>query len=220
MKQLTTENIASIIQTTNENFLNLMFVLAGDDIKENAENGHTGSNDFLNRMFVMTEDDIKGNSENRYECFGIVIPDDLYILQQYVARWFHSITEESISVKEYMDHNRPLLDATFRTALRTHMRQLDNEVIRTLIQTGTSDFLNTMFVLSENDIVNDNGEYRFECFGIVIPDDMLQQYMDRWLDCMTKTDSVMEFVGVNRSSMNIILQTEWEAYMNQMDSDK
>ncbi|CAC5360488.1 unnamed protein product [Mytilus coruscus] len=283
MKQLNRKEIISLIQTGSSDFLNTLFVMTEDDIKENTENQidcfgivvpddilqqyierwllhlserpqtnrlidenrllinvtfftglqtfirhlntgqitffiQTGSNDFLNRMFVMTEDDIKGNSKNRYECFGIVIPDDVFLLQQYIKRWFHSVTEAD-SVKEHMEVNRPLLNGSFRTALCTHIRQLDTDEIRSLIQTGTSDFLNTMFVLTENDIVNDNGEYRFECFGIVIPDDLLQQYIDRWLDCMTKTDSVREFVGVNRSYMNVILQTECEVYMNKMNSD-
>ncbi|CAC5360487.1 unnamed protein product [Mytilus coruscus] len=192
MKQLNTEQIAFFIQT--------------------------GSTDFLNAMFVMTEDDIKDDGGNRYEWFGIVIPDDFLLLQQYIDRWFQSVTE-AISVKEYMNVNRPLMNATFRTALRTYMSQLDIEEIGILIRTGSGDFLNTMFVLTENDIFNDN-KYRFECFGIIIPDDLLQQYIERWLDCMTKTESVMEFVGGNRSSMNVLLQTELEPYMNQINSEK
>ncbi|VDI42562.1 Hypothetical predicted protein [Mytilus galloprovincialis] len=284
LRQLNPEKIVSLILECEGDYLNKMFVMTDDDIKENAEDRYecfgivipddmlqqyierwflhlsnrphtksfldgnrlvinvtfctafrtfmkqlnteqiayfiqTGSTDFLNTMFVMTENDIKDDGGNRYEWFGIVIADDLLLLQQYIERWFKSVTE-AISVKEYMNANRPLTNATFRTALRTYMSLLDTEEIGTLICTGSSDFLNTMFVLTEIDIVNDNAKYRFESFGIVIPDDILQQYIDRWLDCMTKTDSVMEFVSVNRSSMSFILQTELDPYMNQIYSEK
>ncbi|VDI28090.1 Hypothetical predicted protein, partial [Mytilus galloprovincialis] len=279
LKQLNQKKIASLILEVDGNYLNKMFVMTEDDINENAVNLYErfgivipdemlqqyierwflhlfdrpqtksfldgnrllmnatfctafrnfikqlnreqiayfiqkGSKDFINTMFVMTEDDIKDDGANRYEWFGIVIPDDLLLLQQYIERWFKSVTEAN-SVKVYMNANRLLTNATFRTALHTYMSLLDTDEIESLIRTGSSDFLNTMFVLMENDIVSEHAYYRFESFGIVIPDDMLQQYIERWMDCMKKTNSVMEFVGVNRSSMSNILQTELEPYMTE-----
>ncbi|CAG2198729.1 unnamed protein product [Mytilus edulis] len=160
----------------------------------------------------MTEDDIRDNAVNRYETFGIVISDDEYVFQQYIERWFECLTEAD-SVKECINANRSVLDVSFRTALRTYIKQQDKEEIQSLIQTGSSDFLNTMFVLTDNEKVIDNEDNQFECFGIFIPVDLLEEYITRWIDCMTKADSMMEFVRANRSSMNILLQSYLEAYI-------
>ncbi|CAG2198755.1 unnamed protein product [Mytilus edulis] len=279
MRNLTTDRVVSSIQAGNKYFLNRMFFMTEKDIENNSGNRHkyfgiviqdhdpfllqqyidrwfntltkddsvnecinanqplinatcctalqtfitkltteridsiiqSGSTDFLNRMFVMTEEDIKNSSGNRYERFGIVIPDDPILLQQYIETWIDKLTHSN-SVRECITANRPMMNSTFQTAMRTFMSQLDTEEIRTIIQTGSSDFLNTMFVLTENEIVID-ADNQFESFGIVIPDDMLQQYTERWLDCMKKVNSVMEFVSANRSSMSVILQSELAAYI-------
>ncbi|CAG2198311.1 unnamed protein product [Mytilus edulis] len=176
------------------------------------------SDDFINTMFVMTEDDIKDNGGNRYEWSCIVIPADIPMLQQYIERWFRSMKVAG-SVKEYMNANRQLTNANFRTALRTYISQLDTEEIKYLFISGSSDFLNTMFVLTENDIESDHAYYRFESFGIVIPDDILQLYTRIWMYHMKKADALIEFVGANRS-MSVIMQTELEPYINQINLEK
>ncbi|XP_071139683.1 uncharacterized protein [Mytilus edulis] len=159
MRQLPTETIASIIQTSKDNF--------------------------FNRMFVMTEDDIIDNSENQYKCFGIVIPYDL--LQQYIQRWFDHFTNAR-RVDEAIHKNRLFFNVSFRCALRNYMRQLPTEKIASIIQTSKNKLLNQIFVMTEEDII-DNAENRYECIGIVIPDELLQQYCQRWLDELTKTKS-------------------------------
>ncbi|CAG2197194.1 unnamed protein product [Mytilus edulis] len=162
MKQLSTEQIASIIQTANYEYINL--------------------------MFVMSEEDINDNPENRYECFGIVIPDDL--LQQYINRWFDVSTK--MYFQSVIDKNRLMINVKFRSALRTYIQQLTTENIAFIIQTADADFLNTMSVMTEEDI-NDNSVNRYECFCIPIPDQLLEQYIVKWLECLTKNLVFREF---------------------------
>lgn len=117
-------------------------------------------------MFVVTEADIKENVENRYECSNIVIPDDL--LLQYIVIFFYSLTTAD-SVEIIIDTNRCFFNNTFRVALKTYMKQLTRVEIRNLIQTGGTDFVKTLFVMTEDDI-EENTDNRYGCFGIVITD--------------------------------------------------
>lgn len=69
------------------------------------------------------------------------------------------------------DKCRLWANVAFRTALRTYTNQINTET-----QTESKDFINRMFVMSEKDI-RCNAKYTYECFGIVIPIDILQQYI-------------------------------------------
>lgn len=151
MIQLSTEKIFSIIQTA------------------------TG--DFLNEMFVMTEKDINGIAKEQNECFGIVIPDNM--LHQYIKRWFNHLTKTNL-LKKFLNKSRPLMNVTFLSTVRTYMKQLNNEKIASLIEDVNSDFLNIIFVMTEDEI-KDNAENRYEYLGIVIHKELLLQYIIRWM---------------------------------------
>ncbi|CAG2222568.1 unnamed protein product [Mytilus edulis] len=264
MKQLNNENIAYLIKAANSDFVDIIFVMREDEIKDNAENRYEcfgiviphellvqylcrwidltlliaysvreyiddnrsfmnltfnscirilmraqfteyyqyyiqlENMDILNSMFVMTEEDIMNRSGSRHECIGVIIRDDL--IQPYIRKWFEYVTNAD-SVKEYMNANRPLKNTTFKTALRTFLRQLDRYNIENLIQTGSSTFVYTMFVMTAVDF-KDNAENRLECFGIVIPCDLLMQYIARLFDGLTKTDGVKKSIYTNRCFMN------------------
>ncbi|CAC5380298.1 unnamed protein product [Mytilus coruscus] len=281
IKQLTHGKIRNLIQTGSRDFVNTMFVMTEDDIKENTVNRlecfgivvvddmlqqyferwfdsvtrtesvkedmnvnrilmnatgkaamqhyirrinekrigtliQIGNRDFFNTMFVVTEDDIKDNADNRYECFGIIIPADL--LEQYIGRLVDGLTKTD-SVKKCLDFNRCFMNVTFRIALQTYMKQLTRGNIANLIQTGSRDFVNTMFVLAEDDIKEDS-ENRQECFGIIMPDDLLHQYIERWFDGMTKTDSAKQYIDENRTFMNSKFQANLDLYINGINLEK
>ncbi|CAG2198754.1 unnamed protein product [Mytilus edulis] len=190
MRQLQTEKIASIIQT------------AGDV--------------FLNTMFVKTDNDIDVNTEKGYKCFSIVIPDDL--LQQYIIKWFGDLTT-SISVKDDITENKLLGNVAFRNAVRNHMNQLTTKQIALIFQTAGNDFFNTMFVRSENNI-KDKVENRHECFGIVIPDDLVQQYIIKWFDQLATSGSVRDAFNENRPLINGTFRCEVRNHMNQQTTEQ
>ncbi|CAC5380301.1 unnamed protein product [Mytilus coruscus] len=189
IKQLNTEKIAYLIQTTSDFFLSSMFVMADDDIKDSAQ--------------------------NRHECFGIVIPDNL--LLQFIDRWFYHLTKSSNSLY-FIRVSRPLMSVTFRTALHTYTTQIKKEAIAPLIQYGDCDLLNSMFVMSDDDI-NDNAENRNECFGVVIPDDLLQKYIEKWFDHLTKNVSPKLYVDRNRLFMNVTFRTALLSYTKQLRTE-
>ncbi|CAG2197195.1 unnamed protein product [Mytilus edulis] len=281
MRHLKTEKIASLIWNANEDFINTMFVMLEEDIKDNAENRYKGfgivipddllqqyierwfelltktnelqkfvdknrpitnvkflttlsnclrklntekiafliwnaDGDFINTMFVVAEEDIQCNAENRYECFGIVIPID--ILQQYIERWFQRLTE-TIDLQKYIDRNRPMKNSTFRNAMCNYMRELNTEKITFLIWNAGGDFINTMFVMAEEDI-KENAENRYECFGIVIPDDLLQQYIERWFERLTKTSGLEKYIDRNRPIKNETFRIALSDYLRKFNTEK
>lgn len=164
-------------------FLDLMKNLSSHEIIELIK---TASTDFLSRMFVMSEVDIHDRFKYKFEqylCFGIILPED--ILHHYLDRCFEmTINGHRCSI---FKSNRLSKNVTFKLAMRTYTRQLDKEQISSLILNGNSDFINKMFVMTENDIENDlcSSLEMFKNVGIVIPDDLIQQYVRRWFECLT-----------------------------------
>ncbi|CAG2198306.1 unnamed protein product [Mytilus edulis] len=198
----------------------------------------TGSSDFLNTMFVITENGSQDMSQKQNERFGIDIPEDL--LQDYIARWFDDLTKhvgrmivrsshvmsylhsgqhKALMLDEFMNENRPLTNPAFRIALRTYMRQLTTVKIASLIHTAEDAFLNTMFVMTENDI-NDKAESRYEWFGIVIPDEILQQYIEKYFDRLTNEYSVVTDIHKNRALKNIKVHTALRTHMKQLTREE
>ncbi|CAG2206133.1 unnamed protein product [Mytilus edulis] len=190
MKQLNTDKIASLIWNTD--------------------------GEFINTMFAMAEEDIKNNTDNRYECFGIVISDDL--LKQYIDRWFERLTKTN-GLEKYIDKNRPMKNVTFRIAFSDYLRKLVIEKIASLIWNADGEFINTMFVMAEEDI-KDNAENRVECFGIVIPGDLLQQYIERLFECLTKTGELENFINNNRPIKNVTFRIAFSDYFRQLNTEK
>ncbi|CAG2222571.1 unnamed protein product [Mytilus edulis] len=197
MKQLTTEQVASIIQT--------------------------GGKDFLNTMIVMAEHDVNDLVGNQNERFGIVIPEGM--VHNYIDRWFNDLTNyvgENIfkddryrinfvlpsslrsrkaatwMLNEFINKNRPLMNPAFRYALCTYIKQLTTEKIASLIHTAKVSFLNTMFVMTQDDI-NDHAKNRYEWFGIVIPDDLLQQYIEKYFNGLTNEFWLVDNIHTNRA---------------------
>ncbi|CAG2206135.1 unnamed protein product [Mytilus edulis] len=202
------------------------------------------NNDFLNKMFVMKKNDIKDLFEyynEEYKCFGIVLPDDM--LQQYIKQWFGALVETK-STHKLMKNNRLFKCVAFRTALKSYMKQLATEHVAYIIQTGSTDFLNTMIVMSEDDI-NDFVKNQNERFCIVIPEGMVHNYIDRWFDDLTKyvgeddswsetynampfsirsreakTRMVTEFINENRPLENLAFRYALRTYINQLTTEK
>lgn len=59
------------------------------------------------------------------------------------------------------------------------MMDINTETIASLIQKGTKDFFYSAFIMTEDDI-KDNARYEYELFGIIIPNELLQTYIERW----------------------------------------
>lgn len=74
------------------------------------------------------------------------------------------------------------------------MNKLD---VENLIKKASSDFISRMLVISELDI-KAQSYWEHECYGIVVPDDSLQMYMERVFNDFTECDCVY----VNRNSGN------------------
>lgn len=182
MKLLNKEQIAYLIKTANSNC--------------------------PNQIFVMTEDDIKYLSENRYESIDVVIRDDL--LQSYIETWFDYVTK-AYDVNSYMNANRLFMNITFKNALSKFIRQLDRENIGYLIRTGSCDFVNTMFVMIEDDI-HEKHDNRFECVGIVIPSKWLHHYIERFFDGLTNSDSVIKSINGNRCLIDVTFWIALKSY--------
>lgn len=147
----------------------------------------------------MTEDDIKDIAEKQYECFGIVILDDM--LQKYIIWWFKHLTKTN-KLTKFLNKSRSLMHVTFLSTVRAYMKQLNNENIASLIKDANSDFLNMIFVMTEVEI-KDNAENRYEYLGIVIPKELLLQYISRSMNLtLSIAHSVKEYIDDNRSFMN------------------
>ncbi|CAG2198759.1 unnamed protein product [Mytilus edulis] len=164
----------------------------------------------------MIEDDIKENAENRIDNVGIVIPDDLF--QQYIERWFDGLVI-SLSVNNYIGVSRCFDNDSFRKSVQIYIMQLTRIKIEKIIHTGSKDFVNTMFVMTE-DYIKEDSENRQDCFGIIIPVDLLQQYIGRLVDVLTKTDSVRKCIDVNRCFMNATFRISLQTYTTQLTSGK
>ncbi|CAG2198315.1 unnamed protein product [Mytilus edulis] len=225
MRQLTTVKIASLIHTAEDAFLNTMFVMTENDINDKAESRYewavrthmkqlttksiasiiqTSYEDFINTMFVMSDEDIKDNAENQHES---IHPEVVQLFDQH-----------GFGRRDMIDRNRPLLNVTFRCALRDYIRQLTTENIASIIQNTHEDFLNLMFVMAEDDI-KENDENRYDCFGIVIPVDMIQQYIQRWFNYLTNTDSVEDMIDRNRPLLNVTFRCALRDYIRQLTTE-
>lgn len=130
--------------------------------------------------------------------FFIVIPHDL--LQQYNERWFECFTETK-QLETYIDKSTSIQNVTFRTACSNYMSQLNSDKIASLIWNADVDFINTMFVMSEED-VKDNDKNRYERFGIIISDDLPQHYIERWYECLTNTRELQKYIEKIRPIKN------------------
>ncbi|CAG2224381.1 unnamed protein product [Mytilus edulis] len=207
MKQLSKVKIASLIQNAVHIFFNTMFVMTEEDIKENAQkkyecfaiviphdqieqyirrwfdylikSKHTSDTSFLLDGFVMTQNDIKYDDYNHFYWFGIVIPDDL--LSLYIQRLFDDLIKTDNPC--YVLHNcRTLTNVAFQSATRTYIRKINNSKIASIMENATGNFINEMFIFKDNDSI-DKFENRYECWYIEIPDDLLQQYIEKTLRC-------------------------------------
>ncbi|CAG2217843.1 unnamed protein product [Mytilus edulis] len=108
----------------------------GEKIKHLIE---FASQDFIDRLCVLTVEEIKDNSKLEFEQYGVVIPEDYRRL--YIARVFDAL-KKSDTTENYLKHNRNNQTKTFQTSLRSFIEQLQEDEIRNLIQTASSNFLN------------------------------------------------------------------------------
>ncbi|VDI42563.1 Hypothetical predicted protein [Mytilus galloprovincialis] len=161
----------------------------------------------------MTEEDIKDNAENQYACIGIVIPDEL--LQQYCQRWLDELTKTK-SIGAAIDENRTMINNIFRNDIRNHLRQLTLDKIALIIQNSSAEFINKMFVMTEQDI-HDNTSKRYKSVGIVIPDNLLQPYIERWLKCLAKTTEFEKYIDENRPLETVEFRAALNDYLSQLN---
>lgn len=100
------------------------------------------------------------------ERYGVYIPTGYMPL--YIRRWFDRM-KKSKDIENYFNRNRNTGTIQFQTALQNLMVHLEDEEIKTLIETTTNDFLHKLFVTTEHDIKLESKKM-YRRYGIVIPE--------------------------------------------------
>lgn len=77
------------------------------------------------------------------------------------------------------------------------MKELSKDNVKRLINQASSDFINRIFVISE-EVIKHESFWEYERYGIVVPKDLLQMYIERVFSDITKS----VYVPVNRNSEN------------------
>ncbi|XP_071139528.1 uncharacterized protein [Mytilus edulis] len=178
-KTLTNREIKTIIKTSCIDFINKMFVLAGKKTKDHTD---------------------------EYMVPYIVIPDDS--INTYMKIIFFHMAKHDC-VEGYLQDNRNKNKKMFRNKLKKHMSDISKTEVIGLIQDSSSDFINRMFVISEENIKNDS-YWEYERYGIIIPEDLLQIYNERVFSDMTKSI----YMPVNRNNGNKLFRDTLYCYTN------
>ncbi|CAG2189846.1 unnamed protein product [Mytilus edulis] len=167
--------------------------------------------DFIYELCVLTAKAIQDHSDGEPEHY-IVIPDDCTAI--YIKRIFDHVAK-SDCVEECLQGNRNNRNETFYSKLFIHMNELNRDEVERLIHQASSDFVNRIFVISEKDI-NHESCWEYERYGIVVPEDLLQIYIERVFSDMTQ--SVHE--PVNRNSGNKTFRDTLYSYINSFSEDE
>ncbi|VDI42565.1 Hypothetical predicted protein [Mytilus galloprovincialis] len=167
---------------------------------------------FVRERFVVTKD-------NESEQHFIPISDDK--LQMYMTRVFDDMVS-SCDVNTNIVENRNLKNTKLCTLFHDFMRNLNNHDITTLLETASTNFLNVMFVMRDTDI-KDEVENRFgeyQNFSIILPDDLVQQYIYRWFGDLTKTNSTKKHFEDNRLLKSVTFRKALNSFMIQINPDR
>ncbi|CAC5399266.1 unnamed protein product [Mytilus coruscus] len=165
--------------------------------------------DFINKFFIIAA---KGTKDHSDEGLSIVIPDELTPI--YIKRIFDHISANEC-VEACLQDNRNKKNEMFYTRLLIYMKELSKDNVKRLMDQASSDFINRMFVLSEEDI-KDESYWEYERYGIVVPEDLLQMYIERVFSDMIKS----VYISVNRNSKNKTFRDTLYSYTSSFSETK
>ncbi|VDI03767.1 Hypothetical predicted protein [Mytilus galloprovincialis] len=182
------------------------------------------SSDFVRGMFVMNKNDIHSVCDKEYcdfECpehhkypyVGIILAPDHF--PEYIERIFVDMTN-SDDVRNYTLQCRNSRNDAFRSALLTLLTNFSSAQLKQQIQKASFSFVQVMFVITVEDI-NKMSPHVYMRYGIVIPGDVIQVYIERVFDDMTKSGDVEEYIKRIRNRNNKIFQTKLLEHMQQLD---
>ncbi|CAC5399262.1 unnamed protein product [Mytilus coruscus] len=103
----------------------------------------------------------------------------------------------------------------FHSQLSNFMKGTNINAFKKLINHASSDFINRRFVMSAVDI-RDDSYWKYERYGIIVHNELLQMYIQRVFSDMTQS----EYVPVNRNSENKTFRENLNSYINALPEDK
>ncbi|CAC5399270.1 unnamed protein product [Mytilus coruscus] len=166
---------------------------------------------FINKMFVIKAKESKYDITEESEIY-IEVPRDS--IDMYIKRIFDYMSN-SDCVEACLQENRNKKNEMFYTQLSTFIKGTNINAVKKLINQASSDFTNRMFVMSAVDI-KDESCWEYERYGIIVPNELLQMYIQRVFSDMTQSD----YVPVNRNSENKTFQENLNSYINALPEDK
>lgn len=185
---------------------NFMSQLSLTRVKELMKNA---SSSFVQNMCVISEGEIKPKSRKCYMRYGILLTSDC--IQNYVERVFIDMTS-SDDVKKYIKCNRNRRNKKFHAELLHHMTKLDSTEIKHVIEKASRDFIYQLCVMAIGDI-NETSFRECERYGVIIPNECIQLYMDRWFDEMTKSENICKYFDQNRNKQRSKFKTALITYI-------
>lgn len=168
--------------------------------------------EFINNVCLIEAEDMKGNINMEMRPH-IVIPSDCTTL--YTKRVFDNLAE-SDCVESCLLDNRNKQNRLFRTTLQTYMTNINRHELETLIKhAGTSEFINRMLVISEEEIKSES-YWQYERYGIVLPTDYLHMYIERVLDDLKGS----LYLPMNRNTENKSFREEIYRHISSLSKDE
>lgn len=167
--------------------------------------------DFINNFLVLENDETKHNINAEIEpC--VAVPE--HLIPVYIHR-FLELTAKSNCVAGCFQENRNRKNVNFTNRLLIHMIAINRHDVENLIEKASSDFISRMLVISKDDI-KAKSYWEYECYGIVVPDDLLQMYMERVFKDFTNSD----YVYINRNSGNSKFRDLLHSHASSICGDK
>ncbi|VDH91506.1 Hypothetical predicted protein [Mytilus galloprovincialis] len=163
--------------------------------------------DFINNFLVFKNDETKHDIDIEIEPY-ITVPD--HCIPVYINRFFELIAKSNC-VAGCLQENKNRNNVNFTNRLSIYMKAINKHDVGNLIKNASSDFISRMLVISKVDI-KAKSYWEYECYGIVVPDDLLQMYMERVFKDFTECDCVY----VNRNSGNRTFRNLFPSHTSSM----
>ncbi|CAG2221899.1 unnamed protein product [Mytilus edulis] len=132
-----------------------------------------------------------------------------------VNKILEDIRSECGISEELTDGHSKRMNNSFHNALSTFIYQLPKDTISGLIQNTSSDFVCVMFVMNSNEMVS---SFYTKHYGIILKHDHIQEYIERILGDMTKSDNVVGYMEHCRCCRNEEFRSELHSYLSKLSS--
>ncbi|XP_071138285.1 uncharacterized protein [Mytilus edulis] len=202
--------ISKLRCSSNEDFNTALQRFMNDNLSVRNEDLKTASISFIQVMCILTPEDIKHNSPHVYKRYGFNIPCNAR--KEYIERVFDDMTR-SDDVNKHVKGNRNRTNTIFKTGLLEFIEKLGRSKIQNLIKTVSYDFLNRLCVLTIDDIKDGDN---WDRYGVVIPEEYIQLYIDRWFNGMIKLENCENYVAKNRNTHREKFKISLRSYLKEL----